>query len=256
MGMTKVQGEQKMRLEKTQDAYGHEVYDYFHNQKGFEVVEREDGFIAPTGGPKIYFQLYKDWQPHQRKAMKYAKGKVLDIGCGAGRHALYLQSKGFDVTGIDQSPLALKVCKLRGLKKTKLIPIEKISATLGKFDTILMQGNNFGLFGNFQKARRLLKRFHLITNKHARLIAESRDIYATTALTHLKYHAFNRKRGRMSGQVRVRVRYLDYKTPWFDYLMVSQAEMEKILEGTGWQVKKFIDGSNGMYNAITEKELE
>jgi len=239
-----------------QDAYGHEVYDYLEEQQGFEIVEREDGFIGPSGGPEIYFRPYKDWYAHQKKAMKYVKGKVLDIGCGAGRHALYLQSKGFDVIGIDQSPLALKVCRLRGLKKTKRVPIEKISANLGKFDTILMQGNNFGLFGNFQKAQRLLKRFHAITNEQARLIAESRDIYATTDPVHLRYHALNRRRGRMSGQIRLRVRYRHYKTPWFDYLMVSKEEMEKILEGTRWRVKKFIDGNYAMYNAIIEKEYK
>jgi ubiquinone/menaquinone biosynthesis C-methylase UbiE len=37
--------------------------------------------------------------------MKYVKGRrVLDIGCGVGRHALYLQNEerqGFDVLGID-----------------------------------------------------------------------------------------------------------------------------------------------------------
>lgn len=241
-------------MKDRQDAYGHEMYNYLQGKKSFEVIERDDGYVDVSLGAVNYFQEYKDWTAHQKKAMKYVRGKVLDIGCGAGRHARYLQSKGFDVMGIDQSPLALKVCKLRGLKKTKLVPIERISAKLGKFDTILMQGNNFGLFGSFQKARRLLKRFHTITNEHARIIAESRDIYATKDPAHLSYHVFNRKRRRMSGQTRLRVRYQQYMTSWFDYLMVSREEMKKILTGTGWRLKKFIGGKDGMYNAIIEKE--
>ncbi len=51
--------------------------------------------------------------------MEFVNGRVLDVGCGAGRHSLYLQKKGFDVLGIDVSPLAVKVCRLKGVKKLK-----------------------------------------------------------------------------------------------------------------------------------------
>jgi len=65
---------------------------------------------------------------------------------------LYLQEKGFDVTGIDVSPLAVEVCRLRGLKKVQNLPITKVTSELGVFDTIVMFGNNFGLFGSFKRA--------------------------------------------------------------------------------------------------------
>jgi 2-polyprenyl-3-methyl-5-hydroxy-6-metoxy-1,4-benzoquinol methylase len=59
--------------------------------------------------------------------MVFVKGRVLDIGCGAGRHSLYLQNQGFQVLGIDNSPLAVKVAKLRGLKRVKVMSIEDIN---------------------------------------------------------------------------------------------------------------------------------
>jgi SAM-dependent methyltransferase len=37
--------------------------------------------------------------------------RVLDIGCGMGRHLLYLASRGFAVTGTDNAPTALAACK-------------------------------------------------------------------------------------------------------------------------------------------------
>jgi hypothetical protein len=118
-----------------------------------------------------------------------------------------------------------------------------------------MLGNNFGLFANFRRARWLLKRFQGITSSKARIIAESMDPYQTDDPVHLEYHKFNRKRGRMAGQARLRIRYKKHATPWFDYLLVSKDEMKSILKGTGWQVKRFIDTEGPVYTAIIEKHI-
>jgi SAM-dependent methyltransferase len=244
-------------LKAEEDAYGQEIWAYYQGREVFEIVERDDGFIeAVSAAPKMYFLEHKNWPVHERKAMKFVKGKVLDIGCGAGRHALYLQSKGFDVLGIDVSPLAIKVCKLRGLKKAEVMSIEDIDFKPNSFDTILMLGNNFGLFGSFEKARKLLKKFRKITSKEALIIAETRDPYMTNNPAHLEYHEFNRKRGRKAGQLTLRIRFEKYATPWFDYLMVSKNEMKEILKDTEWRIKRFIDSDGSQYIAILERKPE
>ena len=38
-------------------------------------------------------------------------GKALDLGCGSGRNSLYLNLKGFDVTGWDNNPLSVAKVK-------------------------------------------------------------------------------------------------------------------------------------------------
>ena len=73
-----------------------------------EIIERDDDFIDIASRPGLYFSEYKKWDPVEKKAIKLAAERVLDIGCGAGRHAIYLQDKGFDVTGIDISPVRLR----------------------------------------------------------------------------------------------------------------------------------------------------
>lgn len=240
-------------MQKWQDAYGQHFYHYLKTNSGFEIVERDDGYID-IDRLLGYFAKYKDWPNHIQQAMKYVHGKVLDIGCGAGRHSLYLQKKEFDVLGTDISPMAIKVCKLRGLKKTKVIGIDKLNPKLGTFDTILMLGNNFGLFGSFNHARKLLKKFYTLTSDNARIIAETNDVYQTTDPDHLSYQKYNIRRGRMAGQLRLRVRYKKYCTTWLDYLMVSKKELKHILEGTGWKVSRFIDSDGSQYIAIIEKE--
>ncbi|MBT5021445.1 class I SAM-dependent methyltransferase [Candidatus Woesearchaeota archaeon] len=242
-------------MEPKKDAYGQEVWAFFQGKKSYEVIERDDGYIDFSGGAPTYFAEFKDWPKIQKQAIKYAKGKVLDVGAGAGRVSLYLQKKKIDVVAIDNSPLAIKVCKKRGVKHAKVLPIEKIgSFKPNSFDTILMFGNNFGLFGGFKKAKTLLKKFHKITNPHALIITENVDPFKTEDPVHLSYHKFNKKRGRMPGQLRIRIRFRNYIGDWFDYLIVSKKEMKEILKDTGWKVKKFIDAGDHIYSAIIEKE--
>jgi len=43
--------------------------------------------------------------------------KTIDLGCGAGNYAIYLASIGFEVTGVDISPTAIKIAKENAEKK-------------------------------------------------------------------------------------------------------------------------------------------
>ncbi len=239
-------------LRDEEDAYGQSIWAYFNNNRSYEIIERDDGYFDVSSGASTYFAPYEKWLPHEQSAIKFAQGRVIDIGCGAGRHALYLQDHGFDVLGIDVSPLAIQVCKLRGLKKAEIMAIEDLHFEPHRFDTILMLGNNFGLFGGPSRARDFLRQFQAITSPTGRIIAESNDPYQTTNPAHLEYHAFNRARGRSPGQLRIRVRFAKNVTPWFDYLIVSKSEMEQILLGTGWHIQRFIDSGKSTYIAIIE----
>ncbi len=241
-------------MEKNKDAYGQEVLAAFNGKESYEIVERDDGFMGLSTGAEAYFADFKQWPKWQKKAINFAKGKILDVGCGAGRVGLYLQKEGLDVTSIDNSPLAIEVCRKRRLRNTKVMPIEKVNEfDNGAFDTIIMFGNNFGLFGNFKKAKRLLKKFYKITSSNALIIAESNDPYKTNDPVHLSYHKLNKRRGRMVGQLKIRVRFKNYVGGWFDYLLVSKKEMEQILKGTGWKVKKYIESGKNTYIALIEK---
>lgn len=241
-------------MKDDQDAFGHGMLHYFNTGEGVEIIERDDGYFHTSSGPASYFAEYAFWPEHHKQAMKFAHGRVLDIGCGAGRHTLYLQEQGLEVTAVDSSPKAIEVCRLRGVKDARILPITKISRHIEPFDSIIMMGNNFGLFANAKRAKRLLKRFHHLTFSGGTLMAESADPYQTEDVDHLAYHQFNRQRGRMSGQLRLRVRHRRIKTPWFDYLIVSREEMAEIVQGTGWKIAQFIDSDSPMYVAILEKE--
>jgi SAM-dependent methyltransferase len=225
-------------LSDNNDAFGHMLNDYLRGRRGYEVIERDDGYFDVGSGPKMYFSTYEEWSNVEKKAMEYVQGSILDIGCGAGRHALYLQDQGHNVLGIDISPLAVDVCQKRVVKNAQVTPVTKISRRLGIFDTILMMGNNFALLGSVTWANWLLRRMYAMTSDKGRIISTNRDPYLTDVPEHLEYHSINRKKGKLSGEARIRVRYKKYATPWFDFLMVSKEELEDILLNTGWAVKQ------------------
>ena len=237
-----------------QDAFGHLLYDHYQGRPGREIVERNDGYFDVSAGSPFYFAPFEEWHPLEREAMQAVRGRVLDVGCGAGRVALYLQAQGHAVMGLDVSPLAIKVCRLRGVQEAEVGSITELSQAWGTFDSIVMMGNNLGLFSSEARARWLLKRFRSLTSARGRIVASTADPYATENADHLAYHARNRESGRMGGQVRIRVRYKKYVTPWFDYLLASQAELEELVQGTGWHVAHCLTDSSPHYVAVLDKD--
>lgn len=243
-----------MGLTSDQDAHGRAMLDYLEGREAVELIERDDGMIAPSGGPEAYFSEPSDWASYATDALAYVRGRVLDVGCGAGRISLYLQDLGHEVVGVDISPGAVDTSRRRGVLDAREISITQVGPDLGVFDTLVFFGNNFGLFGNEKRARWLLRRFHRLTSEGGRIVAECTDPYQTEEEAHLSYHESNRKRGRMGGQVRVRVRYKKFRTPWFDWLLASEEEVRGLLEGTGWHLEHSFDSGQGPYSAVIGRQ--
>lgn len=235
------------------DAFGLGLLDAYRGAgRGFHLNERDDGYIDASAS-RIYFTTVRQWGADERRAMRYVRGRVLDVGCGAGRHSLYLQRRGHDVTGIGISPLVLRVARLRGLRRLRRMSVTDLGLELPRMDTILMLGNNFGVFGSRARAQRLLRRWSRLVRSGTRIVAQSRDPYATDNPWHRLYHRRNRTRGRMAGQIRMRVRYQGMATPWFDYLLVSPDEMREIVAGTGWVIVKLLRTRSSIYTAVLER---
>jgi SAM-dependent methyltransferase len=241
-------------LNDREDAYGRLILDYIEGRDVYEVVERDDGFINASGyGPAAYFAPFRQWPKVERAATRLARARVLDVGCGAGRVALELQSRGHEVVGIDVSPLALEVARRLGAKDVRELPVTRVGPSLGRFDTIVLFGNNFGLMGSRRRAPWLLRRFRSVSKEGARILAESVNPYTTEKPDHLAYHERNRRRGRMPGQLRIRIRHGHYRTPWFDYLLASPEEMAELADGTGWELARVIDENEHVYVGVLER---
>jgi ubiquinone/menaquinone biosynthesis C-methylase UbiE len=95
---------------------------------------------------------------------------VLDLGCGAGRHAIFLAKKGFQVTGLDVSETALKElegrCRAAGIGNVTLVKheMQELPFIDDYFDGIL--STNVLHHGTASEIRHTLAEVHRVLGKN------------------------------------------------------------------------------------------
>lgn len=210
------------------------------------MVERSDGYTMVEDVGK-YFHPASRWLACEREIVRHARGRVLDIGVGAGRVALHLQERRHDVVAIDTSEGAIEVCTARGVRDARLRSVSSLRDADGPFDTYVLFGNNLGLLRDRRHAPWLLRRLRAAGGPSVRILGATRDPYRTEDPAHLRYHAANRAGGRMGGQGRLRLRYLEHRSAWFDYLFLSLPELEAVADEGGWKVAEVADDGEPLY---------
>ncbi|WP_136669083.1 bifunctional 2-polyprenyl-6-hydroxyphenol methylase/3-demethylubiquinol 3-O-methyltransferase UbiG [Flavobacterium sp. H122] len=157
------------------DLFGKAILDYQINNSPEDIVTETNISEADEMSVAYLFRSYKDMPKLEQKALQLSKGKTLDIGCGAGSHALYLQKNGFDVTAIDISPNAIEACKLRGVKKTLVTDILNLDSD-EKFDTILLLMNGTGIFGTLKETTKYLQKLKSLLSEKGQILIDSSDL--------------------------------------------------------------------------------
>ena len=157
----------------SEDILGQAVLDYQRGNYSEDIkthssLEEEDIIPIP-----YLFREYKDMPILEQKALGLCKGSVLDIGCGAGSHSLYLQKKGFSVTALDHSPGAIETCRLRGIEYVREADVLSVQE---KFDTLLMLMNGIGLVGKLNRMDTFLAHLKSLLKPNGQIILDSSDI--------------------------------------------------------------------------------
>lgn len=231
--------------------FGKGLLAYYNGDQTPHRIHRDNGY-AEAASFDAYFSEYDNWPQYEKDALIEVKSPVLDIGCGAGRHALWLQETGFKVTAIDISSEAIEVAVMRGVKDCKVMSALQLSFDQTSFETVLLLGNNFGIAGNPEATKKMLQDIYRITTLEGKIIATSRDPAITDNPAHLKYHELNRQKGHQIGQVTIRIEYKGEFGDWFDLLLVSPSEMARINEAAGWKMVRLFEENAG-YAAVLGK---
>ncbi|MDM4721926.1 methyltransferase domain-containing protein [Micromonospora sp. WMMA1363] len=216
-----------------------------------EIIERDDGLV--NGAPAAhYLDRPERWQPYDHRAVDRVRGATLDVGVGAGRIALPLQERGVPVTGLDTSTGALDVCRRRGVRDLVHGTVDAHAASGRRYDTFLLLGNNVGLLEGRGRAPGFLAALAALARPGAQVIAQGTDPYGTRDPVHTGYHERNRRRGRLGGQLRLRLRYRELGTPWFDYLVCSPDELASLVRGSAWRLADVDDRDAPYYLATLQ----
>ena len=159
---------------KLMDIFGNALLDYQNGNyiediKTFSSLDEEDTIPVP-----YLFRTFDEMPQIEQKALQLCQGNVLDIGCGAGSHSLYLQEKGFQVTALDSSKGAIETCLLRGVQSTKNCSILDYSDQ--KFDTLLLLMNGIGIVGKLELLQTYLTHFRSLLNPNGQILLDSSDI--------------------------------------------------------------------------------
>lgn len=145
------------------DIFGKAISAYFHHRDETGITVHSPDFEDDEIPVAYLFRDYEDMPLLEQKALDMASGRVLDVGCGAGSHALYLQeNKNLEVTGIDISAGAIEICRERGLNNVYKANFFDLGDE--EYDTILLLMNGSGIIGKmerlddfFLQAKKLLK---------------------------------------------------------------------------------------------------
>lgn len=228
-------------MQERADLFGRALLEWARGGTEPEFIERGDGLVVEGAGHAFYLAERPDWPAAERQAMRLVRGRALDIGCGAGRVALDLQRSGRDVVGLDISKRAIAAARLRGLEQARRVSADQVIDEVAGFDTLILFGNNFGVFGTPARLRRTLVAWARRVGDGTRILAESTNPYSggAPAFDRALYQR-NKARGQPPGHIRLRTQYRGVVGAWSDWLFVSRAEMAVLVRGTGWEVRRML----------------
>jgi len=219
------------------DILGQAIHDHYHKLANHKL------WINNQYGPKeempidIYFRDEDDMPDIEWLAMNECRGTVLDIGAGAGSHALVLQERGFDCVALDISPLACEVMKERGVNN--VVKGDIFAYNEQKYDTLLLLMNGIGLAGTLENLKVFLQHIKLLLNPGGQILFDSSDIAYL-------YEDGLPKKG-YYGELLYQYQYNRQKTDWFHWLYIDEKTLEPIVTEAGFNMEVLLEDEFKQY---------
>ncbi len=217
------------------DILGTALLDYYHGNYTEDIINEtniSDEDVLPL---PYFFRKHSEMPTLEKAALKLCKGKVLDVGCGAGCHALYLQKKGMQITAIDSSKGAVDVCKLQGIKDARQLNLLELRNE--KFDTILLLMNGAGIFQKLEYVSIYLQHLISLLAPGGQILIDSSD---------LQYMYDRGEEGgiwipadRYYGELEYIIKYKGQVSGAFDWLYIDEDIFESacLNEGLSFEIK-------------------
>ncbi len=232
---------------RAMEPYGAALLAYFEGDHRAElVIRREDGQEArlPVAGS---FRTAAAFSALERLALEHCRGRVLDVGAGAGLHSLALQERGLEVTAIDIDPRAVRVMAERGVTDARCVDFFAYEG--GPFDTLLLLGHGLGMFETLAGLDRFLARAPALTADGGQVLVDSLDVRVTDEPDNLAYHEATRRAGRYVGEIRMQLGFRASYGPICGWLHADAETLTARAAGAGWDCAVLFSAPAGDYLA-------
>lgn len=220
-----------------QDVLGSAIEAYFLNSDDTPIRVFINKNEEPEMYPSVFFRSYKNMLKYEKISLRESKGRVLDLGCGAGCHALYLQKKGVEITAVEISKKSAKVAAARGVEK--VINLDWRNLSLKNFDTVLVLMNGMGLAESPAELKLMFKKLKSFLSKNGSILIDSTDVtYAKADWPMLDSEYF--------GKVQFELKYKG-KTQCFPWLFVDLDTALKTAKSVKLNVEVLEKARNGHF---------
>lgn len=239
-------------ISPSHDPMGSAISDYYKNGRAAHLRVLSSMFEEDEMPIAHLFRSEQEMPQLEKRALTLVRGRVLDVGAGAGCHALALQEHGFEVKAIDVSPLSCDVMKARGIEDVECVNLFDTQLQ-SKFDTILLLMNGTGIAGKLSRLPLLLNRLKELMAEGAQILIDSSD---------LKY-IYENEDGSMDidldgnyyGEVDYQMVYKNVKGDSFDWLYVDPTLLTASCKQCGLKCEIIEEGEHYDYLArITAAE--
>ncbi|MCM4159712.1 class I SAM-dependent methyltransferase [Antarcticibacterium flavum] len=165
----------KHHSDQYKDIFGRAIKAYYNEKDTTNITVHSPDFDDDIIPVEYLFRNFEQMPVLEQKALGLCSGKVLDVGCGAGSHGLFLQNeRSLQVTGIDISPGAVEIASQRGLKDAR--QLDYFNLKTEKFDTILFLMNGTGIIGRLNKLDEFFSHTRSLLNAGGKVLLDSSDL--------------------------------------------------------------------------------
>ncbi|MEM7416973.1 MAG: methyltransferase domain-containing protein [Gemmatimonadota bacterium] len=217
------------------DVWGRIYLDHWAGVSHPHTYVSDDGVRNDVPDAAGYFDAPRS--DAERRALNELSGRVLDLGCGPGSYALYLEERCVHVVAIDSSEGAIDVCRRRGCADARVADLSDPGEE-GLFDAIVCMGNTIGIGQDPSTLPTLLRGLRGRVRLSGCLILGMLDPLMTDVPNRLEYHERNRARGLPPALVRAHLEYRGVASEEWTLWLPTESELRDALEAAGWRVDR------------------
>lgn len=226
------------------DVLGNALKDYINGNKEGKITVHCSHTEEEQMDVSYFFRDWDNMPGLEKTAVQLAKGKVLDVGAGAGCHSRLMQETGLEVTALEKSKGACDVMSLLGIK---FLNHDLFELKEEKYDTILMLMNGIGIAGTLGKLELLLRKLKNNLEPNGQIILDSSDIcYLFMDEEGGQWIDIN---AHYYGELRYRFEYNGEISEEFDWLFIDQKKLMEIADRTGLDCQIIKEGEHYDYLA-------